>query len=128
MTKPKKILNIEDSMGKHWDINRALNWNGCPNADNATSAELGLAMIEQAIAEGEPYELLVTDMHFPTVEGEDEFKAGLYVIGELKRRGIEIPIILCSSVRYNIPEIVGCVFYSKNRDLNFDFKELLELV
>lgn len=64
MAKIKKIINIEDSVGKHWDINRALSWNRYPDADLATNAEKGIAMIEQAIAEGNPYELLITDMHF----------------------------------------------------------------
>lgn len=124
MSKVKKIINIEDSIGKHWDINRALIWNGYPAAELAKNAENGLAMIEAAIAEGNPFELLITDMHYP-VNGLDDPKAGLFVIEELKRRGIEIPIIVCSSVRYCIPEIVGCVFYNKSSDLNWDFREVL---
>ncbi len=75
MEKIKKIINIEDSVGKHWDINRALSWNGYPDADLATNAEKGIAMIEKAIAEGNPYELLITDMHFG-VNGVDDTKAG----------------------------------------------------
>lgn len=125
MAKIKRILNIEDTVGKHWDINRALGWNNYPNAELATTAEEGIGMIEAAIAEGRPFELLITDMHF-SVNGEDNLKAGLYVIGELKKKGIQIPIIVCSSIRYNIPEIVGCIFYNRSRDLNWDFKELLE--
>lgn len=124
MSKVKKIINIEDSIGKHWDINRALIWNGYPAAELAKNAENGLAMIEAAIAEGNPFELLITDMHYP-VYGLDDPKAGLFVIEELKRREIEIPIIACSSVRYCIPEIVGCVFYNKSSDLNWDFREVL---
>lgn len=38
-------------------------------------------MIEAAITEGRPFELLITDMHF-SVNGEDNLKAGLYVIEE----------------------------------------------
>lgn len=124
MAKIKKIINIEDSVGKHWDINRALDWNRYPEADLAINGETGIAMIEKAIADGEPYELLITDMHF-VVNGTDNPKAGLFVIEELKRRGIKMPIIVCSSIRYNIPEIVGCVFYNKSRDLNWDFREAL---
>ena len=124
MAKFKKIINIEDTTEKHWAINRALNWNGCPNAELAKNAETGIAMIEEMIATGNPYELLILDMHFP-VNGTDDTKAGLYVIGELKNKNIKIPIIVCSSLRYNIPEIVGCIFYNKSRDLNWDFRELL---
>lgn len=124
MGRVSKIINIEDSIGKHWDINRALGWNGYPDAELATTAEEGIHMIEKAIDDGEPFELLITDMHF-SVNGVDDTKAGLYVIEELKRRGIEIPIIVCSSVRYNIQEIVGCIFYNRSRDLNWDFREVL---
>ena len=79
MAKIKKIINIEDFVGKHWDINCALDWNRYPEADLATNAETGIAMIEKAIAEGEPYDLLITDMHF-SVNGVDDTKAGFYVI------------------------------------------------
>lgn len=123
----KKIINIEDTIGKHWDINRALEWNRYPKADLAENAETGISMIEAAIDAGEPYELLIADMHF-SVNGVDDTKAGFYVIEELKRRGITIPIIVCSSIRYNIPEIAGCVFYSRSRDLNWDFKEILSML
>ena len=125
MMKIRKILNIEDDIIKHCNINRALDWNRYPKAELATTAEDGIEMIETAIAEGVPYDLLITDMHFP-VNGEDNHKAGLYVIEKLKCKGIEIPIIVCSSVRYNIPEIAGCIFYSRSWDLNWDFRELLE--
>lgn len=120
----KKIINIEDSVGKAWDIKRALEWNGYPEVDLATNAETGIAMIEKAIADGEAYDLLITDMHF-LVNGVDDTKAGLYVIEELRRKGIEIQIIVCSSIRYNIPGIEGCIFYNKSRDLNWDFREVL---
>lgn len=124
MAKIKRILNIEDDVLKHCEINRALEWNGFPKAEFATTAEKGIEMIETAIAEGVPYELLITDMHFP-VNGENNHKAGIYVIDELKRKNIFIPTIVCSSVRYNIPEIVGCIFYNRGRDLDWDFREIL---
>lgn len=124
MAKIKRVLNIEDDILKHCEINRALDWNGYPQAELATTAEKGIKMIERAIAEGNPYELLITDMHFP-VNGEDNHKAGIYVMDELKRKSILIPTIVCSSVRYSIPEIVGCIFYNRNRDLNWDFREVL---
>ena len=125
MNKIKKILNIEDTIGKHWDINRALKWNNYPEAELATNAEIGLDMIEKAIENEEPYDLLITDMEFP-IGGVINENAGMYVIEELKRRKIDIPTIVCSSVRYNIPEILGCVFYNKNRDLEWDIKEVID--
>lgn len=35
--------------------------------------------------------------------------------------------VICSSINYNVAEILGTVWYNKLRDLNLDFKELLEL-
>jgi hypothetical protein len=57
-------------------------------------------------------------MHF-SVNGVDDTKAGFYI------KEIQIPIIVCSSINYNIPEIAGCVFYNRSRDLSWDFREVL---
>ena len=95
--KMERIINIENSVIKHCEINRALQYNGYPKAIRAKTAEEGLAMIEEAIDKKTPYELHIVDMHF-AVNGIDDWKAGEYVISELKRRNIKIPIIVCSSV------------------------------
>ncbi len=126
MAKPRRILNIEDSMGKHWDVNRALSWNGCPEAEHAMDAQTGLDMIERAVESGRPYDLLVLDMYFPISPGGCERLSGTYVMEELERRGIDLPIIVCSSARCSIPEILGCVHYNRNNDLNFDLKEFID--
>lgn len=131
--KMERIINIENSVIKHCEINRALQYNGYPKAIRAKTAEEGLAMIEEAIDKKTPYELHIVDMHF-AVNGIDDWKAGEYVISELKRRNIKIPIIVCSSVRYNYsnsfkyPNVIDCVFYNENRDLNWDFKEALKKI
>lgn len=132
MGKIKKIINIEDTVIKHCEINRALQYNGYPEAACAQNAEEGLDMIQAAIDAGEPYELLITDMEFP-VNGRIDSNAGMAVMEELVRKGINIPVIVCSSLRYNFagdkkhPNVVGCVFYNKNRDLNWDFREVLSI-
>ena len=35
-------------------------------------------------------------------------------------------VIVCSSLNYRIPDILGSVWYSKLSDLNSNFKEVLE--
>jgi CheY-like chemotaxis protein len=125
--KIKKVINIEDTILKHIAIKRALNKCGIGLIDQETTAISGIERIEEAIKEGNPYDLLVVDMHFPIEKGQDDFKAGEYVINTLKEKGINIPIILCSSVRYNIPNIEGCIFYNeKSGDLDSDMRELIE--
>ena len=122
-----KTINIEDDVLKHCAIKRALNQNGITQIIHATDGRTGVEKIEQAIAEGKPFQLLVVDMHFPKAAGErPDSEAGLYVIKTLQEKGIQIPIIVCSSDRLRIGGIAGCVHYHPSRDLYFDMKEILE--
>lgn len=125
----KKVLNIEDTITKHIAIQRSLNKCGITNIDHATNAMEGIAMIENAKENGNPYDVIVSDMYFPLSSGEKETDAGMYVIEELKNRGMNIPVIVCSSCRLYIPEIVGCIYYNELRgDLDADMKEMIEKV
>lgn len=125
----RKVLNIEDFPSKHVDVRRALERCGVPYIDHAEAAVDGLDMIEAAIAEGKPYDLIVSDMYFPMTRGGMEVQAGMYVIEELSARGIDVPIIVCSSARMVIPKIVGCIHYNPFRnDLDADMRELLDIV
>lgn len=125
----RKVLNIEDTMSKHVDIVRALNRCGVPNVVHAATAEEALDMIEKAIEGGMPYHAIVSDMYFPISPGGMETQAGMYVIEELEARGIDVPVIVCSSARMVIPDIVGCIHYSPYRnDLDADMREMIEIV
>lgn len=124
----RKVLNIEDLPSKHVAVRRALEHCGVPYVDHADTAVDGLDMIEAAIAEGKPYDLIVSDMYFPMSKGGMEVQAGMYVIEELQARGIEVPVIVCSSARMVIPEIVGCIHYSSRNDLDADMREMLDVV
>ena len=126
-----RVLNIEDTMSKHVNICRSL-WK-CGVASNiiehAPTATEGLAMIEAAIAEKKPFDLLVLDMYFPIAPRESMTQAGLYVLEELKKKEINIPVIICSSVRMYIPEVVGCIHYNEwSGDLDSDMREMIEIV
>lgn len=124
----RKVLNFEDLPSKHVAVRRALERCGVPNIDHADNAVEGLDMIEAAIAEGKPYDLIISDMYFPVSKGGMEVQAGMYVIEELQARGINVPIIVCSSARMVIPEIVGCIHYSSRNDLDADMREMIEMV
>ena len=123
----RKVLNFEDLPSKHVAVRRALERCGVPNIDHADNAVEGLDMIEAAIAEGKPYDLIISDMYFPVSKGGMEVQAGMYVIEELQARGINVPIIVCSSARMVIPEIVGCIHYSSRNDLDADMREMIEM-
>lgn len=124
----RKVLNFEDVPSKHVAVRRALERCGVPYIDHAENAVDGLDMIEAAIAEGKPYDLVVSDMYFPIAKGGMEVQSGMYVIEELQARGIDIPVIVCSSARMVIPEIVGCIHYSSRNDLDADMRELIEKI
>ena len=124
----RKVLNFEDLSSKHVAVRRALERCGVPNIDHADNAVEGLDMIEAAIAEGKPYDLIISDMYFPISKGRMEVQAGMYVIEELQARGIDVPVIVCSSARMVIPEIVGCIHYSSRNDLDADMREMIEMV
>ena len=125
----RKVLNIEDSMPKHVDVLRALNSCGISNVAHVTTAVEALDMIEKAIEGGMPFHAIVSDMYFPMSPGGMERQSGMYVIEELKARGIDVPIIVCSSARMVIPEIVGCIHYDPRRnDLDADMREMIEII
>lgn len=124
----KTILNIEDNIFKHMAIKRALERCGIHSVTHKNNAEDGISEIERAIASGHPYDLLVLDMHFP-VNGENRFDAGEWVMEKLKEKGISIPIIICSSVRYRFPEAAACIFYNeRSGDIDADMREALKAV
>lgn len=125
----RRVLNIEDLATKHAAVRRALERCGVPYIDHVDNAVDGLDMIEAAIAEGKPYDLVVLDMYFPISKGGSEVQAGMYVIEELQARGIDIPVIVCSSARLVIPDIVGCIHYSPYRnDLDADMREMVDII
>ena len=122
----RKVLNIEDTALKHVAIARALNKAGVPFVECAKNGDIGIEMVEKSIKDNRPYDLIITDMHFP-IYGEDDFQAGIKVIRALHDRNINIPIVVCSSVRYNVPEAADCIFYNeKSRDIDSDIREMLE--
>lgn len=124
----RKVLNLEDLPTKHVAVRRALERCGVTTIDHAETAVDGLDMIEAAITEGKPYDVIVSDMYFPMSKGGMEVQAGMYVIEELQARGIQVPVIVCSSARLVIPEIVGCIHYSPRNDLDADMREMIDIV
>ena len=125
----KRVLNIEDTAAKYAAVIRALKNCGISNVDRAMTAAEAIEMVETAIADGKPYDLIVSDMYFPKAPGEGESYSGEYVQEQLKERGIQIPTILCSSARVNPPGFVGYIHYFPQRnDLDEDMLEQIELV
>lgn len=112
------ILNIEDDIYKHHDICTVLKRGGFSSLqiDCEENLEGGMNRIKKQIESGKPYDLIITDMWYPECPGGMEKESGVKLIHAVKENRWDIPIILCSSVRYRTSCILGCVHYSENED------------
>ena len=110
------ILNLEDDVCKHHKICTALKNGGLGivTIARAKNLEDGIELIKTKNQQNQPYDLIITDMWYPEKDGGEEIKSGEKLIQTVKDNGWNIPIILCSSVSYRIPEILGVVHYSEN--------------
>ncbi len=116
-----KVLIIDDSSIKAIEIKRALERNQFTEfviVDNQADA---LKLLSK-----NSFDLIVSDMHYPLSKGvEADTEAGFKLIQALNDNNIATPVIICSSLNWNIPDIFGVVWYNKNRDLYWDFREIL---
>ena len=122
-----RILNLEDNAFKHHNIAKTLK-NAFPNrvtVDWERDLASGLEKIEEQLQADEPYELIITDMWYPAHAGSGDSQSGEVLIREVADMDVKIPIILCSSVNYRYPEILGAVHYAEDSDWE---NELLALV
>ena len=121
-----RTLIIEDNICKAMDIKEALKSNGIKNIIHLDNQEEAWEVIVNK-HQGNNIDLIVTDMQYPMSHNSiiDE-EAGFKLIERLNREEINIPVVVCSSINYRIPGILGCIWYNKLRDLQEDFNRLLE--
>lgn len=65
-------------------------------------------------------------MFYPLKPGQRDEEAGKILIQNVMDQGLTTPIILCSTVKYDFPEILGCIHYSDLADWESDLKKLVE--
>ena len=125
-----KILNLEDNVFKHRDIIKALARGsfGKNEIDWVRNLEDGIAKIKEHIELGETYDLIITDMWYPEFPGGSDADSGEKLIAISKENGWSAPIILCSSVNYHFPGILGAVHYSENEDWEEQLVELIRRI
>ena len=125
----KKVLIAEDNVLKYIAVTRALEFNGIHDILYVGNQEEVWEEIEKAEQSGEKIDLIVSDVHYPLYKGEEaNTEAGFILLNEMEKRGIKIPVILCSSQNYREPKALGCIWYNKSRSLEFDFKEVLQKI
>ncbi len=121
-----RVVVVDDDVFKARHISDALAVHGIRHIKRVRSQDrlweeiYGRARTEEAVG------LIVTDMRYPLeAHGVSDAEAGFRLIERMRREGIGIPVILCSSGNYQVPEILGCVWYNALNDWEKEFKEAL---
>ena len=122
LSKTKAVV-VDDDVFKGADIRKALEFNGIRNVMIVRNQE----KLWNQIYHGEDkIDLIVTDMQYPLEAGAaGDKEAGFKLIERMEKEKIHIPVIVCSSLNYSIPNILGSVWYNELNDLNSKFKEAL---
>lgn len=122
-----KGLNFEDNIYKANAIRKVLfNRCGVTAVELVSNVEDGLQMLEEAESVGEPFDLIITDMHFPMRSGAvSDTEAGEKLVQILQEQGNRTNIIVCSSRNMKLLGVYGCIWYSKISDWE---EELYDLV
>ena len=84
-----KVLNFEDSVYKANAIRKILgNRCGVASVEQVSNVEDGLKMLKDAESAGEPFDLIITDMHFPMRSGAiSDTEAGEKLVQILQEQG-----------------------------------------
>lgn len=122
-----KILVLEDEADKYFEVRRALEYSGVSEIDRAKNQKDGFDLIYENNKNGDSYDVVVTDMQYPLEQGASiDQEAGFKLLERFQKEGINIPVIICSRLNYSEPDAFGTVWCDDRRDLNADFKELID--
>ena len=124
-----KILHIEDDVMKQIAITRVIQSVADAKIIWVSDMASGMEKIEEAIKQNEPFDLAITDMHYPlSKDSESDLEAGEVFIAEVKNRKWNLPVIICSSVNRKNDDILGCVWYHETYDWESKMRELINQV
>lgn len=117
-----KVLNIEDNVFKHSAICNTLKKVGV----NSVAWKRNLSeAIEELTSATEPYDLVITDMWYPEYPGGPDAQSGKVFIEKYLEHKWNIKVILCSSVDYLWPDILGSIHYSEDSDWENELQALI---
>jgi DNA-binding NtrC family response regulator len=119
------ILNVEDDAVKHHKICKVLNECGITNIEWSRNLQNALEQIHSQSDAHTPYSLVITDMWYPKAAGEKDTESGSMLIQIIQKEKLDLPVIVCSSIPYQIPGIAGSIWYSEKRDWESELKELI---
>ena len=116
-----KILYVEDNNAKAMDVINQLRIMGFKDIQWVRNAQETIESIEKTDV---PFDLFLLDMHFDFF-GSDDLEAGEKLMNLLREKGINTPVILCSSENWKIPGAFGNIFYHPDRFWEDEAKNLI---
>lgn len=66
-------------------------------------------------------------MHFDYY-GQDDREAGQKTLKQIREMGCDVPVVVCSSQNWKIPETAGTIFYNPRRNWEREADEVLKKV
>lgn len=121
-----RVIHFEDSIDKYMEISNQLKSIDVTDITLVSNLKDGMALIHDAIAHGKPFDLAITDMHFPLQKGtEANWEAGKMLIESLRKANFNLPVIVCSSMKYQIPGAYGSIWFSVLSDWEWELCRLI---
>lgn len=129
MSKPTKVLLLEDNLNKAMDVKSALIFCGIRDVIWEKYQDIGFERIYEHAKQDTPIQLIITDMQYPLHSGDGiNEEAGFKLIERLKQEQLDIPVIICSTGNFEnaASEVLGIVCYNPNRNLDWDLKSIID--
>lgn len=124
-----RVLNIEDRPTKHRAIKDVLESCRVFDVDCERNLDDGVTRYKEALAAGNPYDLIITDMWYSPERGAGEQRCGDKLIEMAGREHWDVPIVICSNQDYsNYPGIFGSLHYSENVDWEGQLREYVDKI
>jgi CheY-like chemotaxis protein len=96
MVEGTRILLVDDERLVRRSMEKTLLRAGF-DVETAGDAREGLALFEEAVADGEPFDIAVLDLHMPNLEGLDDPNAGLDLLSKLLGLDADLPVIVLTA-------------------------------
>ena len=121
-----KILQFEDNTEKYMAIRSALDRIGTFDITWVHSVEEGVQYLDDP---KKKYDAIITDVQFPIQKaGKPDWCAGEFVIREVERRALQIPIIIISSAWMRFEKAYACIWYVDSRNWEEELKQAMKQI
>lgn len=121
-----RIIHLEDSVMKHAAISRAIRGVASAEIDWVSDMATGIEKIDESISNGIPYDLAITDMHYPMSPGlKADWETGNIFVDIVKQRYEKLPVIVCSTHNMKNADAYGCVWYNDIIDWERELRNLI---